>query len=90
MDLRKEFEKKSDETAVFNSFSGSVPNMSYVEHLESQLTTQSTRIRELEVALGRVVRAYNETGEVASAIRGCEQSLNKKGAVRRKCNQGAK
>lgn len=49
---------------------------------------QSTRIRELEGVLGDVVRAYGETGEVASAIRGCEQALNKKGAVRRKRNQG--
>lgn len=38
---------------------------------------QSARIRELEEALDRIVTAYNETGEVASAIRGCEQALRK-------------
>ena len=77
MDLRKEFEKKSGETAVFNSFSGSVPNMSYVEHLESQLTTEITRIRELEaVAEGML---YEVSRTISPELREkAEQALNKK------------
>lgn len=89
MDLRTQFEKETGHNRAGIELAATETS-AYIRWLESRYQSQSTRIRELEVALGRVVRAYNETGEVASAIRGCEQSLNKKGAVRRKRNQGAK